>query len=653
LEHPLEENLMRKGSSLVVLVLMLSAGPAFAQVMQQPAGLQPVQICLDRLAVTSLNATPFVGLAQPITIAMTINTMGLTYGTTTIPWTMKLNGAPWKSGSVSIASTGSATVAATWTPVDFNSVRIDGFADPDGTLKDCQAGNNTSSVTIGNMSMLDSVTVSPSTIVGGSPTPVVWTINLTAPPPSDPSFKIPVSISTPCTGFSASWIAPVNKATTISCELLTRVSAPTPVTLTAGDPGKTKSATTTAIPYAVSAVTVDPPSNTFIYARVTANGPAPPSGALTFPASSSNPALIPMPSQVSFNANDLIAAVPIPRPPLVSVDTPVTITVGNPGATKSVTTTLKTGALVGLGLQQKDLNNPPPESSALTVTAGKTVAINTHIDMGRPEPTVITLTSSDPLFLPVPPSVTIPATVSPNSQQVAVWAYVDTLAGATTTRTVTITATFGSVSKTAAVTIRSNGPSGVSIGRLPNAAGGNGIPSGSNAYGTLSLLAGAGPGGLTLPITSSRPDILAFPATITVPEGTAGVLFQSTGPAANVSTNVPVTVTIGTAPYAVSATASVDPIGVMTLALNVQEVVAGTTINGTVDLNWPALAGGFTVPLNSTLAAAHVPASVLIPQGATRGIFSITTSAVPADIRGTITAGSGPLVQSKDILIHP
>ena len=96
---------------------------------------------------------------------------------------MELNGVAWKSGSVSLASNATTTVSEPWQPTNFNSAKVDGYVDPDGTLQDCQPGNNAASLTVGNLSFLDSVTVSPGTVVGGSSTPLNWTLNLTAPPP--------------------------------------------------------------------------------------------------------------------------------------------------------------------------------------------------------------------------------------------------------------------------------------------------------------------------------------------------------------------------------------------------------------------------------------------------------------------------------------
>jgi subtilisin family serine protease len=79
-----------------------------------------------------------------------------------------------------------------------------------------------------------------------------------------------------------------------------------------------------------------------------------------------------------------------------------------------------------------------------------------------------------------------------------------------------------------------------------------------------------------------------------------------------------------------------------TLAFNVNPVVGGNLVTGTVTLNIAALAGGTRVNLFSNKpTVASVPASVTVSGGATTATFTITTVSVAADTVVTISAATG------------
>ena len=78
---------------------------------------------------------------------------------------------------------------------------------------------------------------------------------------------------------------------------------------------------------------------------------------------------------------------------------------------------------------------------------------------------------------------------------------------------------------------------------------------------------------------------------------------------------------------------------VTSLVLNPASVVGGGSSQGTVTLSGPALSGGATVTLTSAnVAAAQVPASVVVPAAATQAAFTITTSEVSSSTSSVISA---------------
>src|SRR5215204_719103 len=91
-----------------------------------------------------------------------------------------------------------------------------------------------------------------------------------------------------------------------------------------------------------------------------------------------------------------------------------------------------------------------------------------------------------------------------------------------------------------------------------------------------------------------------------------------------------------------------------TVAVNPTSVTGGTSSQGTVTLTVSAPAGGFAVSLSSgNTAAATVPASVSVAQGATSATFAIATTAVTASNPVTITASAGGITRTATLTVNP
>ena len=96
------------------------------------------------------------------------------------------------------------------------------------------------------------------------------------------------------------------------------------------------------------------------------------------------------------------------------------------------------------------------------------------------------------------------------------------------------------------------------------------------------------------------------------------------------------------------------PAALSALSMSPASVAGGTAAQGTVTLTAAAPAGGFPVALSSSSpAAASVPASVAVAQGATSAGFTVTTSAVTASTPVTITASAGSVTRTATLTVTP
>ena len=96
------------------------------------------------------------------------------------------------------------------------------------------------------------------------------------------------------------------------------------------------------------------------------------------------------------------------------------------------------------------------------------------------------------------------------------------------------------------------------------------------------------------------------------------------------------------------------PAALSALSVSPVSVTGGTAAQGTVTLTAAAPAGGFPVTLSSSNpAAASVPGSVSVGQGATSAGFAVTTSAVTASTPVTITASAGSVTRTATLTVTP
>jgi hypothetical protein len=82
-------------------------------------------------------------------------------------------------------------------------------------------------------------------------------------------------------------------------------------------------------------------------------------------------------------------------------------------------------------------------------------------------------------------------------------------------------------------------------------------------------------------------------------------------------------------------------------------ILGGSDATGTLTLAAAAPAGGLTVSLTSTNSAVSIPATIKVPEGATKAKFPIVTSIVAGKQTGQIVATSGASSVSRNVTVRP
>jgi hypothetical protein len=187
---------------------------------------------------------------------------------------------------------------------------------------------------------------------------------------------------------------------------------------------------------------------------------------------------------------------------------------------------------------------------------------------------------------------------------------------------------------------------------------------GQTSQGTLTL-SGAAPAGGAVVMLSRSNKAAIVPASVTIPEGVISASFTvSTNPVASATSvtiaasynnsGVGATLWIGAAAPTPTPTLTPLPTPILTLTptstplpvpglsaitLNPTSVRGGLASTGTVTLSVPAPSGGAVINLvSSNTNVATVPASIIVPAGATSASFSVTTSPVSRPTSVVITA---------------
>jgi len=159
------------------------------------------------------------------------------------------------------------------------------------------------------------------------------------------------------------------------------------------------------------------------------------------------------------------------------------------------------------------------------------------------------------------------------------------------------------------------------------------VVGGTSVNATVTLQSAAPPGGITVRLVSSDPDIVSPPQTVFIPAGATDLDFAIPTSAVSVATRVIIETGTDVDGYRAPQTwLTVTPPGspqpppsLSSLTLSSSTVPSGGTITGTLRLTSPAPAGGAVVTLQGSMEGdVIVPQSVTIPGGSISATFNTT-----------------------------
>lgn len=320
--------------------------------------------------------------------------------------------------------------------------------------------------------------------------------------------------------------------------------------------------------------------------------------------SSSDPSLVSAPPLVRIPANSSAATFEL-RTAAVEEATPVTLTATYKGSCEAPPVSKTTVLTLVPERLTVDLTMP-------TVTASTSFERNQVLIEGvaPPEGLTITLASSRPEVI-VPETVTIPAGATASEFFTVHTSFV----GEQTP--IEITAALGeTVTGSAVVTLI---PPKYQLQLATDSTTEGSLLKGN--YVILDSLAPAG--GALVRLTNSRPDVLAVPAVVMVPEGTNLAAFEMS--ALGVNTTSTATITATYAGRSASATCAVWPNRLSAITTPYPTLIGSAKPSITVRTLVPVMANTTVALSQSSPAVVSIPASVTIPAGTSAGSFIAAT----------------------------
>lgn len=333
-----------------------------------------------------------------------------------------------------------------------------------------------------------------------------------------------------------------------------------------------------------------------------------PSGGAVVTLSSANSAVVSLPETVTVPAGSTAATFSIGTSP-VAADTTVSLSAAFDGATSSVNLTVQPATVTSLAVAPAFITGSQSATGTVKISGPAPAG-------GLP----VALSSSNSAVVSLPATVTVAAGATTATFTV-------TTVPVPANNSVVLSATRGTTA-TATLLVRAPGINGLDFN--PQS-----VHGGRNTTGIVSVDGPAPPGGIVISLASSNTSLASCPSTVTIAAGTTVATFPVTTHA--VSTNTLVNMSASFNGAANGTTLKLTPPDLTALTLTPAVVKGSLSSIGTVSISDPAATGGLTVTLSSDNAAATVPASVVIPAGATSVTFTVNTSAVAADTVANIT----------------
>ena len=347
---------------------------------------------------------------------------------------------------------------------------------------------------------------------------------------------------------------------------------------------------------------------------------------------------------VTLTSSDAVVA-PVPASFVIAAgQTTGTFTI-NTTATPGTTVKI-TASYLGSSLDAKLVVNPAPIAivpaslSFVPPSVPGGATSQATVTLTGPAPTggfVVALSSSDPAAQ-VPASVSIPAGSTSATFTVTTIAVIQQVPAV-------ITASGNGGKTTGTLTILA--PTLERIALAPQT-----VPGGQPATGTLTLTLPAPAGGAVVTLSSDNPAAAAVPATATIPAGATTTTFPITTKA--VPKTLVATLTATLAGVSQKAKLEIRSARITGVSVAPASLTGGAPAVGTVTLDSPAaVAAGLVISLSSSAPAGTVPATVIVPLGASTVTFPVTTAVVPAPVLDTLTATLDSISKTTVLTIQP
>ncbi len=586
------------------------------------------------LGSSSKNATLTINPAVLASLSLAPNTL---IGGSSSIGTVTLNGAAPTGGTSVVLSSSSASatppasvvVPAGATSSNFTLTTVSVATTTTATISASQGGvTQTAPLTI-LTPLLQSVSVSPTTVAGGSTSTGTVTLSRAAS-----AGGVVVSL----TSSSADVTVPATVtvaagSTTVNFNVGTVGEANQLVdTITASQSGTTVSTSLTVQPVSLVSVSLDPATvagGTPSTGTVTLSGIAPSGGSIVKLSSTSTSATVP--ASVTVAAGSSSATFTI-NTKVVSAATSVKIS-GQLGTTiQSATLTIQPSSLDGVSI------------TPTSVIGGSATAVGGTVYLTGPAPStgaVIKLTSGNTKIATVLATIKIPSGAMSGT-----FAVTHLLVASETQ--VSISAAFGGVTRSAVLDVK---PYEVtSLVLTPTSVNGGTSVSGVV---TINTKAGAKSGAIAVKMTSSSKAI-TFPLTVSIPVGADSAKFTVNTVAQASNTTAILTAKVGTSTQQASVTVVAPVLVSLAVSPTTVKGSATTVVTGTVTISSIAPTGGAVVKLSSTdTTGATVPVSVTIPAGKTTATFKVSHVKVTSQKSVTLSATYSGITKTATVTVTP
>ena len=599
-------------------------------------GLLPILAVQAQTSITLSVATPASGL--PGVSAVSVSAIGLPSGTVTTAAT-QITLQPAAAGAGLTATVAPSGIAAITGGQRFSFtlpaalavsaatpylISVAGTTSTNATF----TSGNRAAITL-NPPALSSLSLSPAAVIG--PASSNGKVTLTGPAPgSGAVVQLGSGNSNVGSPASQTITVPGGATTSPAFAIVTNaIPAASTAAISATFLGVTKSQNLTVNPILVTAFTLIQTSVTGGLpdtGRVTINSPAPIGGIDVVLGGGTSFLVLPLSVHIADSATTATFTI-LTAPVTTDIVAPLTATLNS--VTKNANLTVLADTVSSLQLV------PASVIGSISSTANKVI-------LAGPAPPggLDVLLQSDQSAASPPPAVhvtdgTTQATFTITTSPVA------------STTPAHITASLGPSSKQATLTLTTIAVSALAL--ATTTVGGNPLTA------IVILNAPAAGSDAVVQLTTSDPNRLSIPPTVTVPIGAArSAAIPITTQAVATPTVVHVTAAYGGVTKAIDIT--INPPSLLSLALSPGAVLGNLSTTGNrVTLNGPAPAGGITVGLSSADPVnAIVPTNVVVPEGAKQSpTFTIDTKPVPAQTVIAITATYETITKSANLTVNP